>query len=122
MALDAIIAEGAGILLYLHQEGRGIGLTNKLRAYTLQERGFDTYDANLMLGFTEDERDFSIAGAILKRLGATSIRLLSNNPIKMDALVDAGVAIKKRVPLIVKPGAHNHAYIGAKSKKAGHLF
>jgi len=122
LALEAISKAGSGILIYLHQEGRGIGITNKLRAYQLQERGVDTYDANLMLGFGEDERDFSIAAAILKKLGVSRIRMLTNNPHKMAAIEKAGIKVSERVPLIAATGEHNHAYLEAKSKKAGHLF
>lgn len=121
MAMRRIIAEGAGVLIYLHQEGRGIGITNKLRAYTLQEQGIDTYDANLMLGFEEDERDFAIAAAILKELGAKRIRLLTNNPSKSDVLKKHGIKIARRVPLIAMGSPHSHAYLAAKSK-AGHQF
>lgn len=121
MAMRRIIAEGTGVLIYLHQEGRGIGITNKLRAYTLQEQGIDTYDANLMLGFEEDERDFAIAAAILKELGMSRIRLLTNNPSKLDVLKKHGIKIEGRIPLVAMRSAHNHAYLAAKSK-AGHQF
>ncbi len=100
LALAQISEAGSGIFLYLQQEGRGIGIANKLRAYQLQERGFDTYEANAMLGFDEDERDFSIAGGILKKLGVRSIRMLTNNPHKMAAIEKAGVKVTERVPLI----------------------
>ena len=122
LALAQIRETGSGILLYLHQEGRGIGIANKLRAYQLQERGVDTYEANAMLGFEEDERDFSIAAAILKKLGVKKIRMLTNNPHKMEALEKAGINITERVPLIAPSGKYNHDYLEAKSKKAGHLF
>ncbi len=120
LAMEKIRSAGGGILIYLHQEGRGIGIANKLRAYALQERGVDTYEANLMLGFDEDERDFSIAAAILKKLNATTIRLLTNNPQKMAAIEKTGIKIAERVPLAAAPGKHNHGYLDAKSKKAGH--
>lgn len=122
LAIDQIQKEGQGILLYLHQEGRGIGIANKLRAYALQERGVDTYDANLMLGFDADERDFSIAAAMLNALDIPSIRLLTNNPEKIKALEKYGIKINKRVPVVIKSGKHNHAYLDAKAKKSGHLF
>jgi GTP cyclohydrolase II len=122
LALSHIIEEGSGILIYLHQEGRGIGITNKLRAYKLQEQGVDTYEANLMLGYEEDERDFSIAAAILKKLNIGSIRMLTNNPHKMKSLEKQGIKISERLPLIAESGAHNHAYISAKAKKSGHQF
>jgi len=121
MALAQLHAEG-GLLLYLHQEGRGIGIANKLRAYQLQERGLDTYDANLALGFDEDERDFGIAGAILKHLGIKQIRLLTNNPHKIAAIETASIKVSERVPLIAESGSHNQAYLDAKAKKSGHLF
>lgn len=121
LAMAQIAAQG-GILIYLHQEGRGIGLTNKLRAYRLQEQGYDTYEANLLLGFEEDERDFSIASAILKKLGVAQIRMLTNNPHKLAAIEKAGIKVKERVPLIAKSGKHNHGYLETKAKKSGHLF
>jgi len=119
LALRQISAAGSGLLIYLHQEGRGIGIANKLRAYQLQERGVDTYDANLMLGFEEDERDFSIAAAILKKLGVTTIRMLTNNPHKLAAMQKAGIGIAERLPLAAPPGKHNHGYLETKGK-AGH--
>ncbi len=122
LAIRQMSENGSGILLYLHQEGRGIGIANKLRAYALQERGVDTYDANLMLGFDEDERDFSMAAAILKKLGITRVRLMTNNPRKIENLTGYGIAVQERVPVIARAGAHNHAYLNAKAKKSGHLF
>ncbi len=122
LAMAEIIASGSGILLYLHQEGRGIGIVNKLRAYTLQERGVDTYDANIMLGFEEDERDFSIAAGILSYFGVKRARLLTNNPLKIENLEKYGISISERVQLIAKSGRHNHAYMETKAKKSGHLF
>lgn len=121
LALDAIIKEGAGILLYLHQEGRGIGITNKLRAYALQQEGVDTYAANRMLGFEEDERDFSIAAAILKKLNIGQLRLLTNNPYKITSLKAQGLVVTGRVELIAPGGKHSHDYLATK-KKSGHLF
>jgi GTP cyclohydrolase II len=122
LALGTICAESSGVLIYLHQEGRGIGIGNKLRAYHLQEQGMDTYDANLALGFEEDERDFSIAAAILKQLGIARIRLLTNNPGKITALKGSGIVIDGRVPVAAPPGKHNHDYLKAKAEKTGHLF
>ncbi len=122
MALSAMKAEGAGLLLYLHQEGRGIGITNKIRAYKLQEMGVDTYVANQLLGYDDDERDFAIAAAMLNYCGYDTIRLLTNNPSKIALIERYGIAVKERVPLVAASGAHNHSYIEAKSKKAGHLF
>lgn len=122
LALSEICKAGSGILIYLYQEGRGIGITNKLRSYRLQEQGIDTFTANLMLGFDEDERDFGVAASILKSLNIDSIQMLTNNPQKLTAMEKAGITISARVPLISTTGAHNHAYIDAKAKKAGHLF
>lgn len=121
-AIDAIATQEAGVLLYMHQEGRGIGIANKLRAYALQERGIDTYDANLMLGFEEDERDFSIAAAMLKHLGIRQCRLLTNNPMKIAALKKFGVTVTRRLPIIVPASTHNRDYLTAKAHKSGHLF
>ena len=119
-ALEAIAASGWGILLYLRQEGRSIGLINKLRAYALQDQGFDTVDANLRLGFADDERDFSVAARMLEALGQTRIRLLTNNPRKVDTLAGLGVEIAERVPLKVGAGAHNQAYLDTKRDRSGH--
>lgn len=122
LALSQIEKAGHGVLLYLHQEGRGIGIANKIRAYALQEKGIDTYDANLMLGFDEDERDFTIAAAMLKKLGITHIRLMTNNPAKVENLERYGIDITGRVPVKSEPSKHNHTYLEAKIKKSGHLF
>jgi len=122
LALETICAEGKGVLIYLHQEGRGIGIGNKLRAYHLQECGMDTYDANLALGFEEDERDFAIAAAILAQLGISRIRLLTNNPSKITALKGNGIVIEGRVPVAAPSGKHNHDYLKAKAEKTGHLL
>jgi GTP cyclohydrolase II len=121
-ALAAIAREKHGVLLYLNQEGRGIGLANKLRAYRLQEAGLDTVDANLALGFAEDERDFAVASQMLKALKIPKIRLLTNNPGKLKSLEGAGVKIAERVPLKVSPGAHNRKYLEAKAAKMGHQY
>lgn len=122
LSLTAIKKDGYGVLLYLNQEGRGIGITNKLRAYKLQEQGMDTYTANHALGFADDERDFTVAGSILKSLGISKINLLSNNPHKVAEIRKRGIIVSKRVPLIAKPSKHNHAYITAKAQKAGHIM
>lgn len=119
-ALEAIAASGWGILLYLRQEGRSIGLVNKLRAYALQDQGFDTVDANLRLGFADDERDFSVAARMLEKLGQHRIRLLTNNPRKVDALAGLHVEVAERVPLKAGAGAHNAAYLAAKRDRSGH--
>lgn len=122
LALDAIKKSGYGVLLYMNQEGRGIGINNKLRAYKLQEQGRDTFAANHALGFFDDERDFAAASSILKYLGIKEINLLSNNPRKVSELKKHGITIVKRLPLVAKTSKHNRAYIEAKVKKAGHLM
>jgi GTP cyclohydrolase II len=119
-ALAAIAEAGWGILLYLRQEGRSIGLVNKLRAYQLQDQGFDTVDANLRLGFADDERDFGGAAQMLRKLGQEKIRLLTNNPKKVAALEALGIAVAERVPLKAGAGAHNQAYLDTKRDRSGH--
>jgi len=111
-----------GLVLYMRQEGRGIGLTNKIRAYGLQERGLDTVDANLALGFPDDLRRYDIAAQMLERLGVKSIRLLTNNPDKVEKLSNAGVAIRERIPWAVEPNLHNHFYLSTKARRSGHLL
>ncbi len=122
LALTAIKKSGYGVLLYLNQEGRGIGITNKLKAYKLQEQGMDTYVANHALGFESDERDFTTAASILKALRISKINLLSNNPHKVSELKKNGINVTKRIPLIAEANKHNRAYIKAKAKKAGHII
>jgi 3,4-dihydroxy 2-butanone 4-phosphate synthase/GTP cyclohydrolase II len=114
--------EGAGVLLYLSQEGRGIGLLNKLRAYRLQEDGLDTLDANLALGLPADARNYLAATAILQDLGLSSIRLLTNNPEKVRQLEEYGVNVRERVPLVVGVGAFNESYLETKRDRMGHEF
>ncbi|GAD54187.1 GTP cyclohydrolase II [Limimaricola cinnabarinus] len=121
-ALDQMGEAGEGVLLYLNQEGRGIGLANKMRAYSLQDQGFDTVEANHRLGFEDDERDFRIGAEILKRLGFSRIRLLTNNPNKVARMSEAGIAVEERVPLKVGRGLHNHHYLATKAAKSGHLL
>lgn len=113
---------GSGLLLYLNQEGRGIGLTNKMRAYSLQDEGFDTVEANHRLGFEDDERDFRVGAAILKEMGVKSIRLLTNNPAKIDMMERQGIEVKERIPLIVSTNPHNVNYMQTKAKKSNHLL
>jgi GTP cyclohydrolase II len=119
-AIAALGGAGWGIILYLRQEGRGIGLVNKLRAYALQDQGFDTVDANLRLGFQDDERDFGAAARMLEALAHTEIRLLTNNPAKVAALEARGIRVIERVPLKVAPGDHNRAYLATKRDRSGH--
>ncbi|MEO1732291.1 MAG: GTP cyclohydrolase II [Pseudomonadota bacterium] len=121
-ALNHMGNEGAGILLYLQQEGRGIGLTNKMRAYSLQDQGFDTVEANHRLGFEDDERDFRLGADILKSLGFSSVRLLTNNPKKIEMMQQTGITVAERVPLKVGLGRHNQAYLQTKAAKSGHLL
>jgi GTP cyclohydrolase II len=121
-AIEIIAKAGGGILLYLAQEGRGIGLINKLRAYRLQDQGFDTMEANERLGFESDERLFGIAARMLTLLGFRSVRLLTNNPHKLEALRAAGIEVTERVPHAFPANDHNRAYLNTKAEKAGHLF
>jgi len=122
MALSMIRGTGAGILIYEQQEGRGIGLMAKLQAYELQDAGLDTVEANERLGFKADQRDFALPGQMLKALGVTRVRLLSNNPEKVDALERAGVEVVERVPCEVTPSPHAEEYLKTKKEKLGHLF
>lgn len=122
LAIEQIQSSGGGVLLYLHQEGRGIGIVNKLRAYQLQQQGMDTYAANYALGYEGDERDFSIAAEMLRLLGISRIRMLTNNPHKMTALEKAGIVVSERVPLRAPANPHNTSYLEAKVKKSGHLM
>jgi len=121
-ALAQMGAEGAGVLLYLNQEGRGIGLANKMRAYSLQDQGFDTVEANHRLGFEDDERDFRIGAEILQKLGFAQVRLLTNNPKKLNMLQACGLTVTERVPLKVGETAQNRAYLATKAAKSGHLL
>ena len=120
-ALNQMGVEGAGVLLYLNQEGRGIGLANKLRAYSLQDQGFDTVEANHRLGFEDDERDFRIGAMILQKMGFSAVRLLTNNPRKLAMMTDCGISVAERVPLHVGQTAQNRAYLATKAAKSGHL-
>lgn len=124
--LEATLAqigqEGRGVLLYHRQEGRNIGLLNKIRAYALQDEGLDTVEANLKLGFKADERDFTICAEMYKMLGINEIRLLTNNPEKMDIMKQAGINVVERVPLVVGRNRINSHYLDIKAKKLGHLF
>jgi GTP cyclohydrolase II len=122
LALGMIRDEGAGILIYEQQEGRGIGLMAKLQAYELQDLGLDTVEANERLGFKADQRDFALPGQMLKALGVTRVRLLSNNPEKVEALQRAGVEVVERVPCEVEASPHAEEYLKTKKEKLGHLF
>ena len=118
-AMERISAEG-GVLIYLRQEGRGIGLTQKIRAYALQDEGLDTVDANIRLGHEGDERDYAVAAAILKDLDISGIRLMTNNPRKSQSLIETGIRINALVRIEIKPGAENRAYLAAKKNRFGH--
>lgn len=121
-AIKEIAAAGAGIVLYLAQEGRGIGLMNKLRAYRLQDGGLDTVDANTVLGFDADERVYLPAASMLRQMGYAQVRLLTNNPDKLAQLAASGVEVVERVPHIFPANGHNEAYLRTKAEKSGHLF
>jgi len=122
MALSMIAQLGAGVLIYEQQEGRGIGLMAKLQAYELQDIGLDTVEANERLGFKADHREFALPGEILKALGVTQVRLLSNNPDKVAALEKAGIEVVERVPCEVAPSTYAEDYLKTKKEKLGHLF
>jgi len=122
IALREIGAEGRGLIIYEHQEGRGIGLMNKLRAYELQDHGADTVEANEQLGFESDLRNYSLPGAILHHLGIPAVRLLSNNPDKVRALEDAGIRVTERVPCIAVEHESRRSYLETKRDKMGHHF
>lgn len=111
-----------GIVLYMRQEGRGIGLTNKVRAYRLQEQGMDTVDANLALGFRDDQRDYGVAASMLRALGVASIQLMTNNPDKVRKLEEAGILVTGRVPIQIPPTRHNRSYLVTKARRSGHLI
>ena len=119
-ALERIAALDRGLLLYLRQEGRGIGLINKIRAYALQDRGMDTVEANRALGFRDDERDYAIAAHMIHSLGVKSVRLMTNNPEKIDQLVQHGVQVHGRIPHVIPPNEHNRFYLETKADRSGH--
>jgi GTP cyclohydrolase II len=121
-ALAQMGEDGAGVLLYLNQEGRGIGLANKMRAYSLQDQGFDTVEANHRLGFEDDERDFRIGAEILRKMGFSAVRLLTNNPKKLAMMESCGLHVVERVPLKVGETTENSAYLATKAAKSGHLL
>ncbi|KEJ90426.1 GTP cyclohydrolase II [Sulfitobacter donghicola] len=121
-ALAQMGKEGHGVLLYLNQEGRGIGLANKMRAYSLQDQGFDTVEANHRLGFEDDERDFRLGADILKKMGFSAVNLLTNNPRKVDMMEQSGVHVAQRVPLVVGENRFNTDYLATKAAKSGHFL
>ena len=121
-AIQAIAAEGRGALIYLRQEGRGIGLEEKLRAYNLQDEGYDTVDANLLLGHQADERDYTAAALILQELGVGSVRMLTNNPAKIEGLAGLGIAVRERIPLQMPSNPESHAYLEAKVARMRHII
>ena len=118
----ALIGAEGGILIYLRQEGRGIGLANKLKAYALQEQGYDTVDANVQLGLPVDSRDYAVAFQILKHMGVNAIRLLTNNPYKVEAISQYGINVSERISLAVEPTDENRAYLKTKKEKLGHIL
>ena len=122
MALAMIAGQGSGVLIYEQQEGRGIGLMAKLRAYELQDAGLDTVEANERLGFKADHREFELPAEILKALGISRVRLLSNNPDKVAALERSRIEVTERIPCEVAPNAHAEEYLKTKKQKLGHLF
>lgn len=121
-AMRMVEAEGTGIIVYLNQEGRGIGLFNKIHAYQLQDEGLDTVEANLALGFQPDERDYEVGACILKELGVKNIRLITNNPCKSIALESFGFHIEENIPIEITPNQHNKFYLNTKKEKMGHLI
>ena len=122
IALRAVSSEGRGLIIYEHQEGRGIGLMNKLRAYELQDQGADTIEANEQLGFESDLRNYCLPVAILQHLGILSVRLMSNNPDKVKALEDAGIEVAERIPCVAEEHESRRGYLETKREKMGHLF
>ena len=120
MAMKMVEEAGKGVILYMNQEGRGIGLLNKLRAYKLQEEGYDTLEANIKLGFKGDERDYGIGAQIIRDLGISKIRLMSNNPQKRTGLIGYGLEIVDNVSLEIESNKHNELYLKTKRDKMGH--
>ena len=119
-ALKMIEKMGRGIVIYLRQEGRGIGLVNKIRAYDLQDQGLDTVEANLVLGFRDDERDYEVAALMLKAMMVKSVQLITNNPKKVQQITDYGIQVTGRIPHIMEPNEHNRFYLETKAAKSGH--
>ncbi len=121
-AMETIAAEGEGLVLYLRQEGRGIGIANKVRAYTLQDQGADTIEANALLGFPADLRTYKCAGCILSFLGVKSVRLMTNNPLKLEELSKHGVKVTERVPIEIPANPENARYLATKKEQMGHML
>ncbi|MEM6945410.1 MAG: GTP cyclohydrolase II, partial [Pseudomonadota bacterium] len=121
-ALEQVAGEGSGVILYMNQEGRGIGLANKMRAYALQDEGFDTVEANHRLGFEDDERDFRLGAEMLKAMGFSSVRLMTNNPGKIAMMEASGIQVVERVPLRVGENPLNAQYLATKAAKSGHML
>ncbi len=121
-AMKKVSEQGRGMILYLRQEGRGIGLLNKVRAYSLQDQGADTVEANEQLGFAADGRDYDLCKPIFKHFGVSQVRLMTNNPLKVDALSELGVEVVERVPIEAGLNLHNEDYLEVKGRKMGHLF
>jgi 3,4-dihydroxy 2-butanone 4-phosphate synthase/GTP cyclohydrolase II len=119
-AMDMVEAAGKGVVIYLNQEGRGIGLLNKIKAYRLQDEGMDTVQANIKLGFGEDERDYGVGASIMRELGLGKVRLISNNPVKRAGLEGYGIQIIETIPLIIESNPHNKFYLETKANKMGH--
>ena len=120
--MEIVEKAGKGVIIYMNQEGRGIGLLNKLKAYKLQEQGLDTVEANLNLGFTMDQRDYGIGAQIIRDLGISKIKLISNNPIKRAGLIGYGLEIIESIPLEIEPNEHNVKYLTTKRDKMGHTI
>jgi GTP cyclohydrolase II len=121
-ALDLVAARGRGVVLYLRQEGRGIGLGNKIRAYALQAKGHDTYEANRLLGFPDDLRRYDVAADMLRLLGVRSVELVTNNPLKLAGLAEAGIDVRRRIALPSPANPHNAQYLRTKRDRTGHLI
>lgn len=120
-AMERIASVGHGVILYLRQEGRNIGLLNKVKAYALQDTGADTVEANVQLGFAPDERDYGMCKTMLDHLGVSRVRLLTNNPAKVDALEALGIEVSERLPILATENSHNAAYLATKRSKMGHI-
>lgn len=122
LAMRLIAERGCGVIVYLNQEGRDIGIIDKIKSYALQDQGLDTVEANLKLGYQADERDYAVGADILQQLGVSQMELMTNNPAKIEGIGKYGLTIVKRVPLIIKPNQHNCRYLSTKRDKLGHLL